>query len=79
MSDKPEEQQPAQRHRNTQPSFEEILEGVSLPEAKAPPAPKKSAQPTFEEILAATRPVSEPPQAPEPERKGRSSRQREER
>jgi len=79
MSDKPEEQQPAQRHRNTQPSFEEILEGVSLPEAKAPPAPKKSAQPTFEEILAATRPVSEPPKAPEPERKGRSSRQREER
>src|SRR5712664_2537446 len=78
MSDKPEEQQQAQR-RKTQPSFEDILEGVARPAPKASPPPKKSAQPTFEEILAATRPASEPPKAPELERKSRPSRQREER
>jgi small subunit ribosomal protein S1 len=77
MSDKPEEQQAPRR--KTQPSFEDILEGVSLQEPKAPPPPKKSAQPTFEEILEATRPVSDAPKAPEPERKSRPPRQREER
>jgi small subunit ribosomal protein S1 len=78
MSDKPEEQQQAQGTRKHQPSFEEVLQGVSVEEPKAPPAPKKSAQPTFEEILAAAaQPASEKPSAPE--RKSRPPRQKEER
>src|SRR5467141_131972 len=77
MSDKPEEQQ--QGTRKHQPSFEEVLQGVSVEEPKAPPAPKKSAQPTFEEILeAAARPASPAPK-PAPERKSRPPRQKEER
>ena len=78
MSDKPEEQQ--QGTRKHQPSFEEVLQGVSVEEPKAPPAPKKSAQPTFEEILeAAARPASEASKPPAPERKSRPPRQKEER
>jgi small subunit ribosomal protein S1 len=78
MSDKPEEQQ--QGARKHQPSFEEVLQGVSVEEPKAPPAPKKSAQPTFEEILeAAARPASEASKPPAPERKSRPPRQKEER
>src|ERR1700736_5498950 len=77
MSDKPEEQQQAQGPRKHQPSFEEVLQGISVEEPKAPPAPKKSAQPTFEEILeAAARPAAE---APKRERKSGPPRQREER
>ena len=80
MSDKPEEQQQAQGPRKHQPSFEEVLQGVSVEEPKAPPAPKKSAQPTFEEILeAAARPASDAPKAAAPERKSRPPRQKEER
>src|SRR6266404_2450174 len=80
MSDKPEEQQQAQAARKHQPSFEEVLQGVSVEEPKAPPAPKKSAQPTFEEILeAAARPASEAARPPAPERKSRPPRQKEER
>jgi len=80
MSDKPEEQQQAQAARKHQPSFEEVLQGVSVEEPKAPPAPKKSAQPTFEEILeAAARPASEAAKPPAPERKSRPPRQKEER
>ncbi|HXM76938.1 MAG TPA: S1 RNA-binding domain-containing protein, partial [Thermoanaerobaculia bacterium] len=80
MSDKPEEQQQAQGTRKHQPSFEEVLQGVSVEEPKAPPAPKKSAQPTFEEILeAAAQPASEATKAPAPERKSRPPRQKEER
>ncbi len=80
MSDKPEEQQQAQGTRKHQPSFEEVLQGVSVEEPKAPPAPRKSAQPTFEEILeAAARPASEAPKTPAAERKSRPPRQKEER
>ena len=80
MSDKPEEQQEPQGARKRQPSFEEILEGVSLPEAKPPPpAPKKSAQPTFEEILESARPATATPSRPPPERKSRPPRQKDER
>jgi len=80
MSDKPEEPQQAQGTRKHQPSFEEVLQGVSVEEPKAAPPPKKSAQPTFEEILeAAARAASEPPKPPAPERKGRPPRQKEER
>jgi small subunit ribosomal protein S1 len=63
MSDKPDRA----------PSFDEIMQGVSLEPSK-PPAPekKKSAQPTFEEILAQAQPSesSKPP----PERKSRPPR-----
>ena len=78
MSDKPEEQEQAQGTRKRQPSFEEVLQGVSLAEPKAPPAPRKSAQPTFEEILESARPPTEP-RAPAPERRSRPPRQKEER
>src|SRR5438552_13310608 len=75
MSDKPEEQQ-----RKRQPSFEEVLQGVSTEEPKAAPKPpKKSAQPTFEEILESARPASEPSRPPAAERKSRPPRQKEER
>jgi small subunit ribosomal protein S1 len=75
MSDKPEEQQ-----RKRQPSFEEVLQGVSAEEPKAAPKPpKKTAQPTFEEILESARPASDPSRPPAAERKSRPPRQKEER
>src|SRR5204863_217595 len=75
MSDKPEEQQ-----RKRQPSFEEVLQGVSTEEPKAAPKPpKKATQPTFEEILESARPTSDPSRPPAAERKSRPPRQKEER
>src|SRR4051812_37601113 len=61
-----------------QPSFEEVLQGISLEERKPPPPPppKKSAQPTFEEILASTKPASEQPPPGPPERRSRPPRQK---
>jgi small subunit ribosomal protein S1 len=78
MSDKPEEQSQPPRARKSQPSFEDILEGVGLAEPKPAPPPKKSAQPTFEEILASSRPPPET-KTPAPERRSRPPRQKEER
>jgi small subunit ribosomal protein S1 len=79
MSDKPESQQQPQGARKRQPSFEEVLQGVSLEEPKTPQPPRKSAQPTFEEVLESARPASEPPKGPPIERKSRPPRQKEER
>src|SRR5438067_12627701 len=75
MSDKPEEQQ-----RKLQPSFEEVLQGLSADEPKAASKPpRKAAQPTFEEILESARPASESSRPPPAERKSRPPRQKEER
>ena len=75
MSDKPEDQQ-----RKHQPSFEEVLQGVSAEEPKpASKPPKKAAQPTFEEILESARPASQPSSPPAAERRSRPPRQKEER
>src|SRR3954471_5770643 len=64
MSDKPDRA----------PSFDEIMQGVSLePSRPPPPEKKKSAQPTFEEILAQAQP-SESSRPPQPERKSRPPR-----
>src|SRR2546430_8531103 len=79
MSDKPEEPQQGQGSRKHQPSFEEVLQGVSVEEKKPEAPPKRSAQPTFEEILAGAQAANAPAWPSPPERKSRPPRAKEER
>jgi len=79
MSDKPDEQQQGQGSRKHQPSFEEVLQGLSVEEKKPEAPPKRSAQPTFEEILAGAQAANVPARPPPPERKSRPPRPKEER